>query len=138
MAMNLPARLCPRSAFGPVCGDDRVIMSSRSPTESRGIGFVKLECISTFYSSSSGIIKDLTRFLTLDAETLQSGDQTHRRAVAGSLRLAAGADARPDLDGEAGPFLEEARWHMRSIKIASKPVSPVRRSASTAGTPVSA
>src|SRR4051794_5432228 len=49
MAMNLPARLCPRSAFGPVCGDDRVIMSSRSPTVSRGIGFVNFEWISTFY-----------------------------------------------------------------------------------------
>jgi hypothetical protein len=52
--------------------------------------------------------------------------------------LVGGADARPDLDGEAALFLEEARWHTRSIKIASKPVSPVRRSASTAGTPVSA
>src|SRR5262249_58394555 len=58
--------------------------------------------------------------------------------VAGSLRLAAGEDARPDLDGEAALFLEDARWHTRSIKIASKPVSPVLRSASTAGTPVSA
>ena len=73
MAMNRPARLCPRSAFGPVSGDDRAIMSSRSPTVSRGVGFVKFEWISTFYSSSSGIIKDLARFLTLDAETLQSG-----------------------------------------------------------------
>jgi hypothetical protein len=43
-----------------------------------------------------------------------------------------------DLNGEAALFLEEARWHTRSIKIASKPVSPVRRSASTAGMPVSA
>lgn len=58
--------------------------------------------------------------------------------VAGSLRLAAWADATPNLNGEAALFLREARWHTRSIKIASEPVSSVRRSASTAGTPVSA
>src|SRR4051812_9203235 len=136
--MNRPAGWCARSAFGPVCGDDRVIISSRSPTVFRGVGFVKFEWISRFYSSSSGMIKDLAWLLTLDTETLQSGDQPHRRAVAGSLRLAVGADARPDLDGEAALFFSSRRRHTRSIKFASKPVSPVLRSASTAGTPVSA
>ena len=93
MAMNLPARLCARSAFGPVCGDDRVIMFSRSPIVSRGVGFVKFELISKFYSSSSENIQDL--FLDADSRCrdLRSGDQPHRRPVAGSLRLAAGASS---------------------------------------------
>jgi hypothetical protein len=58
--------------------------------------------------------------------------------VAGSLLLAAWADATPNMNRDAALFLQEARWHTRSIKIASEPVSSVRRSASTAGTPVSA
>jgi hypothetical protein len=37
--------------------------------------------------------------------------------VAGAIRLAAWAHARPDLNGEEALFLEEARWHMRSIKM---------------------
>ena len=104
MAMNLPARLCARSAFGPVCGDDRVIMFSRSPIVSCGVGFVRFELISKFYSSSSENIQDLAWMLTLDAETLQSGDQPHRRPVAGFLRLAAGADARFGSERGGGAF----------------------------------
>src|SRR4051812_27169880 len=127
MAKNRPARVCARSAFGPGCGDGRVIMTSRSPTVARGVGLVKFERTSTFYRSYSENTKNNALLLTLDAEILQSGDLPHRRPVAGSRRLAGGADARPDLDGEAALFLEEARWHTRSIKIASKPVSPVRR-----------
>ena len=126
-------------AIHAFCGDDRVIMASRSPTVSRRVGFVKFKWISTFLrASSSGIVKDLNRFLTLDAETLQSGDQ-HTSPSGGripTLGCLGGRDTRPERGG--GIFLEEARWHARSIKIASKPVSPVRRSASTAGTPVSA
>src|SRR5512135_531016 len=89
MAMNLPARLCARSASGPICGDDLAMIASRWPSVPRGTGFVNLQYNMTIYSL---VVQSFARAGQIVSQgwhhytdTLQSESQGYRRPVAGRM-----------------------------------------------------